>query len=67
MLFAGRIYSVLGPWYFGDFCNIFLSNIGEDQKKSHHLSAGPLALWHMLNPALVIALRLSKGLDEGLG
>ena len=30
----------------------------EDQKKSHHLSVGPLTLRHMVNPALVIALRL---------
>ena len=29
--------------HFGNFCNIFLPNIGEDQKKSHHLSAGLLA------------------------
>ena len=27
----------------GDFCNIFLPNIGEDQKKSNDLSAEPLA------------------------
>ena len=25
------------------FCNIFLPSIGEDQKKSYDLSAGPLA------------------------
>ena len=47
-----------GPWYLGDFRNIFLTNIGEDQKMSHHLSAGPLAQCHiMMNLALVIALR----------
>ena len=28
----GRIYIALGPWHFGDFCNIFLPNRGEDQK-----------------------------------
>ena len=38
-----------------EFCNIFLPNTGEDQKKSY-LSAEPLALCHMLNPSLVIAL-----------
>ena len=27
----------------GDFRNIFLSHLGKDQKKSHHLSAGPPA------------------------
>ena len=39
---AGRIYIALSPWLFGDFRNIFLPNIGEDQKKSCDLSAGPL-------------------------
>ena len=41
MLFLGRIYIARGPWHLGDFCNIFLPNISEDQKKSYHLSAGP--------------------------
>ena len=53
----GRIYITRGPWHFADFRDIFLLDIGEDQKKSHHLSAGPLALYYMVNPALVIALR----------
>ena len=48
---------VWGPWHFGDFRNIFQPNVGEDQKKSYHLSVGPLALCHMVSPALVIALR----------
>ena len=39
-----------------DFRNIFLPNAGEDQKKSY-MSPGPMALCHMLNPSLVIALR----------
>ena len=43
MLLPGRTYIALGPWNFADFRNIFLPNIGEDQKKSYHLSAGPLA------------------------
>ena len=30
-----------GPWHFGDFRNIFPLNIADDQKKSHHLRAGP--------------------------
>ena len=42
MLLPGRIYIALGPWHFGDFRNIFLPNIGEDQKMSHDFSAGPL-------------------------
>ena len=32
MLFPGRIYIALAPWHFGDFRNIFLPYIGEDQK-----------------------------------
>ena len=43
VLFPGRIYIARGPWHLGDFCNIFLPNICEDQKKSYYLSAGP---WH---------------------
>ena len=43
MLLPGRIYFALGPWHFGDFCNISLPNIGEDQKKSYDFSSGPQA------------------------
>ena len=46
-----------GPLALWDFCNIFLPNKGEDQKKSY-MSAEPLALCHVLNPSLIIALRL---------
>ena len=50
-----------GPGNFGDFRNIFLLNLGEDQKRSYHLNKGPLALCHTVNPTLVIALRSQKG------
>ena len=40
MLLPGRIYIALGPWHFGDFRNIFLPNIGEDQKKVLGFEAG---------------------------
>ena len=30
-----------GPSHFGDFRNIFPLNTADDQKKSHHLRAGP--------------------------
>ena len=33
MLFLGRIYIARGPWYFGDCRNIFLPNVGKDQKR----------------------------------
>ena len=54
------LYMLRGPWHFKDFRNIFLPNIGEDQKKSHHFSAKPLLVlcYIMVNPAVVIALRL---------
>ena len=32
MLFPGRIYIALCLWLLGDFRNIFLPNISEDQK-----------------------------------
>ena len=60
MLLPGRIYIALGPWHFGDFRNIFLPNIGENQKISLTISArGPsLVLRHiMVNSALINALR----------
>ena len=43
MLLPGRIYFALGPWHLGYFRNIFLPNIGEDQKKSFDFSSEPLA------------------------
>ena len=43
MLLPGRLYIALDPWHFGDFRNIFLPNIGEDQKKSYDFSSEPLA------------------------
>ena len=57
MLFLGRIYIARGPWYFGDYLNFFLPNVGKDPKKVFQLSVGPLAMRHMVNPALVVALR----------
>ena len=45
----------LVPW---DYRKIFLPNIGEDQKRTYHLSVGLLILCLMVNPVLVIALRL---------
>ena len=38
MLFPGRIYITLGPWHFGDFRNIFLPNIGKEQKKKKNIT-----------------------------
>ena len=36
MLFQGRIHFARGPWLLGDFCNVFLPNSSEDQKKSYY-------------------------------
>ena len=43
MLLPGRINIALGPWHLGDFRDIFLPNIGEDEKKSYDFSSGPPA------------------------
>ena len=56
MLFPGRIYIARGPWHLRDFCNIFLPNISENQKKVLLSDRGALALCHTANTALVIAL-----------
>ena len=56
MFFPGRIYIARGRWHVGDFCNIFLPNISEDQKKVLLSEDGALALSHMANTALVTAL-----------
>ena len=43
MLLPGQIYIALGPWHFGDFCKIFLPNIGKTKQKSNDFRVGPLA------------------------
>ena len=45
------------PLVLWDFSNIFQLNIGKDQKKVLPSERGALTLCHMVNPALVIALR----------
>ena len=57
MLFPGRIYTARGPCHFGDFRNIFLSNIGEDQKNVLPSERGTRGTVHIVNPTPVIALR----------
>ena len=65
MLFLGRIYIARGPWHLGDFCDIFLPNVNEDQKKSCHLSAGPGAVpYGKYEAGYSITFIIS--LDEGL-
>ena len=40
---AGPNLHRLGPWHFGDFCKIFLTNIGKTKQKSYDFRAGPPA------------------------
>ena len=63
MLLLGPVYITnhVMPWHFGDFCYILLPNIGEDQTNSYHPRVEPLGLCHMVNPALITALRSEKG------
>ena len=57
MLLPGLDLHSVGPLVLWDFRNIFLPNTSEDQENSN-VRAEPLAQSHMLNPSLVIALRL---------
>ena len=63
MLLLGPNFIAGSPWLFRDFRNIFLPNIGEEQKKVSPLERGAPS-WYcaMVNLALVIALRSLKGL-----
>ena len=63
MLLPGRIYFGLGPWHFGDFRNIFLPNIGEDQKKSYDFSLESLAGTQARSQKFA----MGKGFFGGLG
>ena len=40
MSLPGQIYIALGPWPFGDFSKIFLTNIGKTKQKSYDFRAG---------------------------
>ena len=63
MLLPGWTYFGLGPWHFGDFCNIFLPNIGEEQKKSYDFSSEPLAGTQTRSQKFA----MGKGCFRGLG
>ena len=55
----------VGPWLLGEFCNIFLPNVSEDQKKSYYLSAGPATVPHGKYGA-GYCITFVQRLDEGL-
>ena len=59
MLFLGRIYIAGGHWHLGDFCNIFLPNISEDQKSPTVWALGP-------KYGAGYCITFIKSLDEGL-
>ena len=65
MLFPGRICIAQGPWHLGNFCNIFLSNINEDQKKPTILGQGPGTKPYDKYGAGCF-IKFIKSLDEGL-
>ena len=63
MLSLGRIYIAIGLWHLGGFCNIFLPNVSEDQKKSYYLSAGIVPRG---KNGAGFCITFIKSLDEGL-
>ena len=66
MSFPGRIYIAQGPWHFGDYRNIFLPYIGEDQKKDFTirvLAPGTVS-YDESGPGYCITFK--KRLDEAL-
>ena len=57
MLLPVRIYIALSPWYFKDFLNISLLNIGDDQTKILTSERGGPGTVPYDKSSLVIALR----------
>ena len=64
MLFRGRIYITLGPWHFENFCNIFLPNIGKEQKQNIAIRARGPVPYGKSGPSHCITFitRLNEGL-----
>ena len=67
LLFAGRTYNALGPWYFGDFRNIFQPNVGEDQKKVLPSERGAYGTVPYGKSVSGYRITFIKRLDECLG
>ena len=67
MLFPGWIYIAQSPWHFGDFCNIFLPNIGEDQKSLTILARGQPGTVPYGKSGSGYCNMFIKKLDEGKG
>ena len=61
-------FTLCGPQALGDFHNIFLPILGEDQKTSNHLSAGLLAgtVLYYGKSGSDYCITFIKRLDEGL-
>ena len=58
MLFPGRIYIARGPWHLKDFLQHLPAKYNRRPKNVLLSERKALALCHMANTALVIALRL---------
>ena len=65
MLFLGWIYIARGPWHLGDFCNIFLPNISEDQTSPTIWALGSGTVPYGKYGA-GYCITFIKSLDEGL-
>ena len=65
MLFQGRIYIARCLLHLGDFCNIFLPNINEDQKSLTIWGRAPGAVQYGKSGAGYFITSI-KSLDEGL-
>ena len=61
----GRIYIVRGPWHFGDFRNIFVPNIGEDQENVLPSERGAPSTASYGKSCPDYCITFIKSLDEG--
>ena len=66
MSFLDRIYIARGSWHSGDFCNIFLPNISEDQKSPTIWTLGPASVPYGKYGA-GYCITFIKSLDEAWG
>ena len=62
----GQSYIARGPWNFESFCNIFLPNISEDQKKVLPSKHGAPVPGPCGKSGTGYCIKFIKKLDEGL-
>ena len=64
---SGWIYIARSPWHFGDFRNIFLPSVDEDQTKISSSERGaPGTVTYNGKSGLSYCIAFIKRLDEGL-